>query len=1046
MKQRISPFTVILSFLCLALIGISLAPLLPVKLNPSRVLPGFTIQFSLPGNSARVVEAEATGKLEPMLARIKGIKNIYSNSGNGWGNITIELDKHADVDAARFEASTIIRQTWSQLPDGMSYPYIQMKMPDDNASQAFMSFTLNAPASPIVIQKYAEEHIKPLLAQLPGIYRTDVTGATPMEWRLEYDSEELATLGITTDAICSAIKRQYGRDYLGTGDVEGVSGAKRWIRLALVPARGRSAFDASAIRVASSGGKLIRLDQLVRVDHAEEAPQSYYRINGLNSIYLSVTANETANQLELSKRVKNEIARVAQGLPAGYEIHVSYDSTEYIHNELDKIYLRTGLTIAILLLFVFIISLNWRYLALIVISLAADIAVAVIFYYLSGLEIQLYSLVGITVSFNLVIDNIIVMTDHILHRRNMKAYIAVLAATLTTMSSLVIVFFMDERIRLNLQDFAAVVIINLAVSLLVTLFLVPALIDKTGLVKRKKEPALKHLAVRVSVYYASLIRFLCRWRVAVCLLFVLAFGLPVFMLPEKLDGKGPAARLYNETLGAPRYREEIKPFVDKILGGSLRLFVQKVYEGSYFTRNEEVVLSINANLPNGSTLAQMNNLVRRMEILLSRYKEIKQFQTSVYGPMRAAITVNFKKEYQRSGFPYLLKSQVIAKALEWGGGSWSVYGLEDQGFSNDVQESAGSFRVKLYGYNYDELYGYAEKLKQKLLQHRRIKEVLINSELSWWKDDYREFFLALDKQRLAEENIPAASLFAALRPVSGKNMDAGILVTDNGAEQIRLSSLQSQQYDIWAMRNQPYVQNGKQYKLGELAAIEKTQAPQTVAKENQQYRLCLQYEYIGSVQQGNNLLEKDLEEFNAQLPMGYTAQNEAYSYNWDTKDRSQYLLLLVIIAIIFVLSSILFNSLKQPLAIIFVIPVSYIGVFLTFFGFKLNFDQGGFAAFVLLCGITVNASIYLLNEYNSIRRKRPGLSPLQAYIKAWNAKVIPILLTVTSTVLGFIPFLVGTEKESFWFPLAAGTIGGLIMSVAGVFLLLPVFTVKPHLR
>ena len=68
---------------------------------------------------------------------------------------------------------------------------------------------------------------------------------------------------------------------------------------------------------------------------------------------------------------------------------------------------------------------------------------------------QLYSLAGITISLNLVIDNTIVMTDHILHRRNLKAFVSVLAATLTTIGALVIIFFLDEKIRLNLQDFCS---------------------------------------------------------------------------------------------------------------------------------------------------------------------------------------------------------------------------------------------------------------------------------------------------------------------------------------------------------------------------------------------------------------------------------------------------------------------------------------------------------------------------------------------------------------------------------------------------------------
>ena len=231
--------------------------------------------------------------------------------------------------------------------------------------------------------------------------------------------------------------------------------------------------------------------------------------------------------------------------------------------------------------------------------------------------------------------------------------------------------------------------------------------------------------------------------------------------------------------------------------------------------------------------------------------------------------------------------------------------------------------------------------------------------------------------------------------------------------------------------------------------------PQEVAKENQQYRLCLQYEYIGSSEQEHKLLKKDLEKFNEVLPMGYTAKSEDNNWSWGGKDNKQYLLLLIVIGIIFFITSILFNSLKQPLAIIFVIPVSYIGVFLTFYWFKLNFDQGGFASFVLLCGITVNASIYILNEYNAVRKRFPCLAPLRTYVKAWNTKIIPIFLTVASIVLGFIPFMVGAEKdvenvmgeyenvmrvyhllgekEEFWFPLAAGTIGGLIMSVSECF-------------
>lgn len=841
--RNLSSFTLIVTFVCLSLIGVVLVPLLPVKLAPSRTLPGLTVSFSMPGNSSRVIEAEVTSKLEAMMARVKGIRKVNSTSDNGSGSISLELDKHADIDVTRFEVSTIIRQTWPQLPEGVSYPQISTRRSDDKASRPFITYTLNAPANPILIQQYAEENIKPVLGQLKGIYKVELNGATPMEWQLEYDSDQLSRLGITLQAVQRAINRHYEKEFLGICSIEKGAEGREWIRLVRTSTEKEMEFEPGAIQLQAEDGTMVMLDKLIKVRHVEERPQSYYRINGLNSVYLYITAEETANQLNLSGEVKHLMGELQQKMPPGYEVHISYDATEYIQKELDKIYFRTGLTVLILLLFVALITRNLRYLFLIVTSLAVNISVAVILYYAFGLEMQLYSLAGITISLNLVIDNTIVMTDHILHRRNLKAFVSVLAATLTTIGALVIIFFLDEKIRLNLQDFAAVVIINLAVSLFVALFFVPSMIDKIGLEKKKRRKRrrfllrptfMKRLTVYFTRFYQGVIYYLCRFRVIACLLLLLGFGLPVFMLPEKMEGEGKWVEYYNKVFDNPTFKDKVKPVINKALGGSLRLFAEKVYEGSYFNRDEgEVVLSVYATLPNGSTLEQMNVLIKRMETYLSDFKEIRQFQTYIYNARQANIQIYFTKENQRSGFPYTLKANIISKALTLGGGSWSVYGLQDQGFSNDVRESAGSFRVKLYGYNYDELSYWTEQLKEKLLLHRRIKEVTVNSEFSWWKDDYSEFYLDLDRLRMAKEHITATQLFAALRPVFGRDIYCGNVLFDSQTEQLKLSSVQGQRYDVWGLVNIPFFIDGRSYKLADFATVRKGQSPQKVAKENQ---------------------------------------------------------------------------------------------------------------------------------------------------------------------------------------------------------------------
>ncbi|MGL5636142.1 MAG: efflux RND transporter permease subunit, partial [Bacteroidales bacterium] len=712
-KRKISSFTWIVLFLAFALVGLSFLPLLPVKLAPSQVLPSLSVSFTMNGSSSRIVEIEVTSKLESMLARMKGVKSIESTSGNGWGRVDISFDKHTSMDMARFEASTIVRQMWPLMPANATYPVVSVRRPDEKANRPFLTFTINAPSTPLEISRYVDNSIKPELLKIPGIYSIDVSGAQPMQWSITYDNNLLKQHGLTVGQIKDAIAKHYKNSFIGVASL--TDNDPNQIRVVLKQDNEEDKFDPSSIWLRDKSDNLLSLDQLVKVQHEEVQPRSYFRINGMSAVYLNITAEEQANQLHIGDQIKTLIDQLKQDLPQGFQIYTSYDATEFIGKELHKIYVRSGFTILILLLFVLLITRSWKYLFLIVVSLIVNLSIAFIMYWMLGLEIQLYSLAGITISLSLIIDNTIVMTDHLLHRKNLKAFLSILAATLTTIGALMIVFFLDDEVRLNLLDFAAVVIVNLFISLFVALFFVPAFIEKIELslhrksTKRNKKVRFSWMQNRrVSVYftrlYAKVISFLVRFRLVAMILLLFAFGLPLFLLPEKLNEDQSGSELYNKTIGSSFYKDKIRPYLDPATGGTLRLFVKKVYEGSYFSRNEEVVLSIYANMPNGTTLEQMNRLVEKMEAYLSQYKEIKQFQTSVYNPNRAGIQVYFKPEFAHSGFPYVLKSGVVSHALTLGGGSWGVYGLQDQGFSNDVRESAGNYHIEMRGYNYDELY------------------------------------------------------------------------------------------------------------------------------------------------------------------------------------------------------------------------------------------------------------------------------------------------------------------------------------------------------
>jgi len=204
-------------------------------------------------------------------------------------------------------------------------------------------------------------------------------------------------------------------------------------------------------------------------------------------------------------------------------------------------------------------------------------------------------------------------------------------------------------------------------------------------------------------------------------------------------------------------------------------------------------------------------------------------------------------------------------------------------------------------------------------------------------------------------------------------------------------------------------------------------------KEDRQYIRVVSFEYMGSAKFGNEYLDEVLKEMKAQMPIGYEAKKQEWSWNSEQAKRQYGLLGLLIVAIFFI-CTILFENFRQPFFILFLIPISFIGLFLIFSLGGFNFDRGGFAAFVMLGGLAVNAGIFILNDFNN----RPKGTFNRNILKSVAGKAIPILLTVLSTCFGLVPFVMDGQAEVFWFSLAVGTIGGLVFSMVGVFWILPV--------
>ena len=150
------------------------------------------------------------------------------------------------------------------------------------------------------------------------------------------------------------------------------------------------------------------------------------------------------------------------------------------------------------------------------------------------------------------------------------------------------------------------------------------------------------------------------------------------------------------------------------------------------------------------------------------------------------------------------------------------------------------------------------------------------------------------------------------------------------------------------------------------------------------------------------------------------------------------------VILIFFICALLFESLRQALNIVLLIPISCIGIFLTFYWFNVRLDQGGYTSFLLVTGLAVNGLILIVNEFNWLGKRHHDWTEVKLYATAVRHKLLPIILTVISTAAGLVPFLLGGRNEVFWHALAAGTIGGLVFSLIIITLVSPVFFLKKN--
>jgi multidrug efflux pump subunit AcrB len=1127
----LSPIRTVLLFIAIACLSVVAVPRLSVDLLPKDHSTQFIVAFSVTNATPDVVEQQATSLLEGVLAQLSQLKSINSVSNYNEGRITLLFDRKVDMEFKQFEVNALIRQVYPSLPPGVSYPEVQRSGGGENAAirqSPLLVYTIEGPAAAFQIKKIAEETFRKALAEVKGLREVQISGTEDIQLRINFYPERLQAYGISPQQIESTLQEHFATTYPGA--VRTKQGEEYFLALKGRPyvvglSSGRpprvAPTEIESIHLQEKNGTSILLKALAEVYLEEQEPQQFFRINGKNSVNLSLFSRSTENSIVLAQTLKSLVPQIARRLPTGYRARLDYDNTEYLAKELQKTQRRTALSMAILSLFVLLAYRNWRHLLILLSALLINLALTILAVWVLSVEIHLYTLAGLAIAFGIMIDNAIVMLDYYRQNHQRGVIIPLLGATLTTAAALLLVFLLPAEDRQNLSDFCLVICLALGTSLVTAFGFIPGMVELVGAplagaqshsnleekglfqaqdsagteepptpkgeysgVKRKvffffnKRIASKlpenvlpfrgrgffnsatsraknkpHSATRkrrrnVAFFrgYYRLIEFCARYRTAFLILWVLAFGLPVFLLPSKWEGQ----EWYNQTIGSDTYQEDIRPWVDQLLGGALRLFVRDVYERYSYRDPERTRLYISAELPNGNTPAQMNYLLERMEDYLAGVKGLEKYVTNVYSGEYGDIEITFEKAYETAALPFQLKSRLVARSLDWSGVQWSIYGV-GQGFSNASGEGTPSFRVKLLGYNYDELERQALRLKTLLEQHPRVQKVNIDALLSWEEKATYAYHLKLDAARLAQAGALRSELSNALQEQTlpanpGFEVPLNINNTDEAAPlnvqliPVLLSAQSAVNFSTYELLRSPLsLDSTRRLRLQNLAELSWEKGSSSIHREDRRYVRLLGFDYVGSPSFGIKHLDEQLEVLRPGLPAGYEAKVE--TYRWDTaKTTRQYGLILLLLLSNYIICAVLFESLRLPLAVVLVIPLSLIGLFLTFAWGDFYFDQGGYAAIVLLGGMVVNAAIFIISDYRQMATRMRHAN--RTLLKATVRRARTILLTVVSTICGLIPFMLEGDTEVFWFALAIGSAGGLLFSLLVVFWVLPVMLWK----
>jgi hydrophobic/amphiphilic exporter-1 (mainly G- bacteria), HAE1 family len=486
-----------------------------------------------------------------------------------------------------------------------------------------------------------------------------------------------------------------------------------------------------------------------------------------------------------------------------------------------------------------------------------------------------------------------------------------------------------------------------------------------------------------------------------------------------------------------------------VLGFSWREFDRHVTRGVLWGNwwGQQNYIDLQVRMPRGEDIERVDALTRFFEDRLRAMPEVERFVTRVH-PTFSRTQVTFPGSLEMTGIPEAIKEQLVAYSHQFGGVDVRVYGYGPSFYGGG--SSPPNYSIQVNGYNYEKVREIAEDLGRRLTQFSRIREVDSNSSGRWFRERETELVLELDRQALALHDLTARDAVWQVAAATRSNAyDAEVRL---GGEEVRFSVKLAGNRDVDLLALQELLvpsPTGSAVRLGDVARLQERSVLSRIERENQRYRRFVAYEFRGPTRLGDRIQEAVMEA--TFLPPGYSIESGS-QWRWGDEERRQiYGVLLLALALVFMTTAALFESVRQPLTVLLTVPMALIGVFLIFRYSGAAFTREAYIGVIMMAGIVVNNAILLVDHVNHLRRVE-GMALEAATIRGTLERVRPILMTSTTTIVGLLPLVLfsASANENIWNALAYALIGGLASSTILVLSVTPalylMFERRPEAR